>query len=340
MEQTVGRSVKDNTLNLLECMEERSGLTYIEGCELKRVDCRRKEYGEIERAVYERAVAMSDFFVLRALAGLSFATIEMVSVYVGYEKETCTDPQIVFPSAEYEAVKKSLSRLVSNALANKYEFVAPGTVKTYTLYTVTEAGYQCLRKILYYREPFEGMAALNDLTEVLKRVGAAYVGLRLVKAKAAVKFQGYSENGYFKSLGKFPFYGRVFTDVAGQKYVAMLEPFYFNFNPMLIEKETKKRVNVDRISVIKEYKEALESEGKKLRVIAVVEDKRGLIEAVKLLQSASFSKEELISMFYFTSRQAVCERKDDLIGAFLKIEEFDAKGGPKVKACKQLDFVW
>jgi len=340
MEQTGGnKSVKDNTLSLLECMEERSGLTYVEGCELKQADCRRRDYGEIERAVYERNVAMSDFFVLRALAGLSFATVEMVTTYIEYEKKICDDPQIVFPVAEYEVIKKALARLVGNALANQYEFVVPGKVKTYNLYAVTGAGCQCLRKILYYREPFEGLAALNDITEILKRVGASYVGLRLVKSGAAVKFQGFSENGYFKTIGKFSFYGRVFTEVAGQKYVVMLEPFYFNFNQMLIEKDTRGRVNVNRLDVIREYKTLLDAEGRKLRVVAVVEDKKGLIEAVKLLQSCTFSKEELISMFYFTSRQAVCERKDDLIGSFLKIDEFDAKGVPKVKACRELDFV-
>lgn len=339
MEQTSVKSVKDNTRSLLECMEERSGLTYVEGCELKRSDCRIKSYGEIERAVYERAVAMSDFFVLRALAGLSFATIEMVAVLVEHEKQACDDPQIAFPSTEYDAIKKSLARLVGNALANKYEYVAPGAARSYNLYMVTEAGYQCLRKILYYKEPFEGLAALNDVTEILKRVGAAYVGLRLIKSGAAVSFQGFSENGYFKNIGKFPFYGRIFTEVYGQRFVTMLEPFYFNFNPLLIKKGTRMRVNVDRLDVIREYKAVLDAEGKKLRVIAIVEDKKGLIEAVKLLQSASFSREELISMFYFTSRQAVCERKDDLIGSFLKIEEFDANGVPKVRACRQLDFV-
>lgn len=339
MEQTVGMSVKDSTLQLLECMDIRSGLTYVDGCELKRAECRTRSYGEIERAVYERAVAMSDFLILKALAGLSFATIEMVTILIEHEKKVCDDPQIVYPPAEYDVVKKVLSRLVSNALANKYEYVAPGMTRKYDLYTVTEAGYQCLRKILYYREPFEGMAALNDITEILKRVGAAFVGLRFVKAGAAVSYRGFSENGYFKNTGKFSFYGRVFTETAGQKYVAMVEPFYYSFNTRLIEEDVRLRINTARFNIIREYKTVLEAEGKRLRIVAVVEDKKGLIETVKLLQGTDFTKEELRTMFYFTSREAVCERKDDLLSPFLKIEDFDEKGTPKVVACRHMDFV-
>lgn len=339
MEQTENKSVKDSTKALLECMEAQSGLTYVDGCELKRTECRRKDHGEIERAIFEKAVATSDFFVLRAVARLSFATIEMVTNYIAFEKNHCDDPQVVFPVAEYDVIKKSLGRLVSNALVNKYEYCVPKSERTYVLYVATDAGCQCLRRILYFKEPFESLMAINDITEVLKRIGAAFVGLRLAGANAVTNFQGFSETGYFKSVGKFPFYGRVFSEVSGRKYVTLVEPFYFNFNPRVIEKETRNRIVLSRLDVIREYKTVLESDDKALRVVVVVEDKKGLIEAVKLLQASSFLRDELISMFYFTSRQAICEKKDDLVGSVLRIEEFDQTGAPKVRMCSNLDFI-
>lgn len=318
------------TKQTLMYMERLSKFSYYDGIEIRLSDqSHMLDNAMIEKMVLLKEVVESDFFILKALAELSWANVEMLVEAV--RKMHLMEPEKAIPPATRDTIKSRVVRLCKTSLAKGFEYVTSSNTPI-KVYCATDAGITLIRRKLYYSGNSEVFNALNPCEEIFRRLACNYVAQRLCSGKTGMRhIPGTVE--YVAGKGKVFLYSRLYRETEDQKKVIIFEPMYFRANPLLNSRNDMINYIKHRLSIFRCFEKKAIADGYNVSVVFVVEDYSGLKEAVSLL------KEELnenSTNIYFTSENAIYSSENADRGV-LKIKEV-TEGKPTLVACNGSEF--
>ena len=320
-----------STKQTIMLMERPSKFSYYENLDIKLSDQSRiLDNATIEKMVLLNEVVASDFFILKALAEMSWANVEMlVAALKAMHKE---EPEKAIPDATRDLVKSRVVRLCKASLAKgfEYETASGAPIK---VYCATDAGINLIRKKLYYNKSAEIFNALSPCEEVFRRLACNYVAQRISIAPVVTK---YIPGGvdYISGVGKVYMYSRLYCEAGESKKVTLFEPIYFRANPLLNSKEEMENFIRSRFLTIKQYSKKAVTDGFQVSIVFVVEDYDGLKNGMLMIMS---EMEDWINKIYFTSENAVYAA-DNVVKSFLKVSKVEDQK-PTIMACDKFDFL-
>lgn len=258
--------------------------------------------------------SLSDLHIVKIVAKHVFVTQSMVKKYIDYNNKYADGVNRVYITSDIDNIKNRLTNLVKAGVLTRYIFYTYHYEHTDKLmkmsyYLVSPHGYNYIKRILNYKEPYDEYLAVWPIEEVFKFLVVNTVCQRFLTEKS---FKEYNIDFpfYIKELkSKERIYAVIDVAVEDGSKKVIVEPFKLNYNNMRIsENEFKMELN-NRFKVLKEYIQFLQGNGYVSNdIIFVCEDFKGIKQAAKM--ATHYLPEYLDNIYYTTDVMATCYRPE------------------------------
>lgn len=265
--------------------------------------------------------SLSDLHIAKVVAKHVFVTQSMVKRYIDYCYKMTSAKEYMPVINDVDALKLRLQILAKAGILTRYAFDTyhyeyEDKLLKMSYYLVSPHGYNYLRRILDYKEPYDEYLAITPIEEVFKCLAVNSVCLSFLKIEAFrdynLDFPFYIKE--FKSKEKIYGVVDVVSDNINRKVI--IEPFKLTYNKMRISEETFKLELNKRFKILKEYIGYLQSKGYTNNdIIFVCEDFDGIKKAGKM---ANHYLPEYMETIYFTTDVMANQFRPSL--AYVKIK--------------------
>lgn len=220
---------------------------------------------------------ISDLHIVYVIARLHFSTMEVIVSTTKYLSKTKQLSGKVTVDADF--IKSRIGTLIKSGLVKRYKFFpyknkVVGNKGLSSYYLVTGHGYNFLKRILYYREPYDEYLAITPIEDVFKFLSANVV---VAAAFNCIGFKGFYNNKrhFIKSTRDLlTTFSILDFEIEEEKYKLYVEPIKLSFNQQRISRENLKENIIMRLEFLKNI--VMTGTNEKKYILFLAEDLEGL----------------------------------------------------------------